>query len=110
MRVSIANIRTFPFVAEREAAGKLTLRGAYFAIRDGVHWVMDDTGGFNPVIGGAATGVSPSGEHTPRSNRKLVSHCTCPAAPQLITPAVIPRPPPRLSTDNNQSAHPSQHP
>src|SRR3546814_18124864 len=34
VRVSIANIRTFPFVAEREAAGKLTLRGAYFAIRD----------------------------------------------------------------------------
>ncbi|RIA45843.1 carbonic anhydrase [Hephaestia caeni] len=55
VRVSIANIRTFPFVAEREAAGKLTLRGAYFAIRDGVLWVMDDTGAFNPVIGSAET-------------------------------------------------------
>src|SRR3546814_4450371 len=55
VRVSIANIRTFPFVAEREAAGKLTLRGAYFAIRDGVLWVIDDTGAFNPVIGGAET-------------------------------------------------------
>ena len=46
VRVSIANLRTFPFVAEREAAGTLTLHGAYFAIRDGLLHVMDESGGF----------------------------------------------------------------
>src|SRR3546814_10975884 len=40
VRVSIANIRTSPFVAEREAAGKLTRRGAYFSIRGGLPWVI----------------------------------------------------------------------
>ncbi|MBN8807386.1 MAG: carbonic anhydrase [Sphingomonas sp.] len=49
VRVSIANLRTFPFVAEREAAGELALRGAYFAIRDGVLHVMDESGEFAPV-------------------------------------------------------------
>ena len=49
VRVSIANLRTFPFVAEREAAGTLALRGAYFAIRDGILWVMDANGGFVPA-------------------------------------------------------------
>ena len=46
VRVSIANLRSFPFVAAREAAGTLALRGAYFAIADGVLHVMDDTGTF----------------------------------------------------------------
>lgn len=49
VRVSIENLRTFPFVAEREAAGKLTLRGAYFAIADGVLHVMNDDGVFAPA-------------------------------------------------------------
>jgi carbonic anhydrase len=49
VRVSLTNLRTFPRVAEREAAGELTLRGAYFAIRDGVLWVMDESGAFNPA-------------------------------------------------------------
>lgn len=49
VRVSIANLRTFPFVAEREAAGTLTLRGAYFAIRDGVLHLMGDDGVFAPA-------------------------------------------------------------
>lgn len=49
VRVSIANLRTFPFVTEREAAGKLKLRGAYFAIADGVLHVMDDDGAFGPA-------------------------------------------------------------
>lgn len=46
VRVSIANLRTFPFVAEREAAGKLTIHGAYFAIADGVLHVMGEDGTF----------------------------------------------------------------
>ena len=49
VRVSLTNLRTFPRVAEREAAGQLTLRGAYFAIRDGVLWVMDESGTFAPA-------------------------------------------------------------
>ncbi|MGN6279230.1 MAG: carbonic anhydrase [Sphingomonas sp.] len=49
VRVSLANLLTFPFVAERVSSGKLALRGAYFAIRDGVMWVMDETGAFNPA-------------------------------------------------------------
>lgn len=49
VRVSIANLRTFPFIPEREAAGKLHLHGAYFAIADGVLHVMDDAGTFAPM-------------------------------------------------------------
>lgn len=49
VRVSIANLRSFPFVAEREAAGVLALRGAYFAIRDGVLHVMNRAGEFAPA-------------------------------------------------------------
>jgi len=49
VRLSITNLRTFPQVAEREAAGKLTLRGAYFAIRDGILWTMGEDGRFAPA-------------------------------------------------------------
>lgn len=49
VRVSLENLRTFPFVAEREAAGTLKLRGAYFAIADGMLHVMDDDGAFHPA-------------------------------------------------------------
>lgn len=49
VRVSIRNLRTFPCIPEREAAGKLKLRGAYFAIADGVLHVMDDEGNFAPA-------------------------------------------------------------
>ena len=46
VRVSLANLRTFPCIPEREAAGTLTLRGAYFAIHDGQLHVMDERGDF----------------------------------------------------------------
>jgi len=49
VRVSLANLRTFPCIPEREAAGSLKLRGAYFAIADGVLHVMDDSGTFAPA-------------------------------------------------------------
>lgn len=42
IRVSMRNLRTFPFVAEREAAGNLTIHGAYFAIADGILHVMGE--------------------------------------------------------------------
>ncbi|HEY6916557.1 MAG TPA: carbonic anhydrase, partial [Allosphingosinicella sp.] len=50
VKVSMANLRTFPFVPEREKAGKLTIHGAYFAIADGVLHVLDEKSGiFSPA-------------------------------------------------------------
>jgi len=50
VRVSLANLRTFPCIQEKEARGTLTLRGAFFAISDGVLHVLDDaTGEFRPA-------------------------------------------------------------
>lgn len=49
VRLSIANLRSFPFVEQREKAGKLTIRGAYFAIADGVLHIMDSDGAFHPA-------------------------------------------------------------
>jgi carbonic anhydrase len=47
VRVSLGNLRTFPWVAEREQAGELKLRGAFFAISDGVlHLLDEETGEF----------------------------------------------------------------
>lgn len=43
VRVSLANLRTFPFVAPREAEGQVRLIGAYFAIVDGILHVLDET-------------------------------------------------------------------
>ncbi|RYD54015.1 MAG: carbonic anhydrase [Sphingomonadales bacterium] len=48
VRVSLANLRTFPCIPEREAAGTLKLHGAYFAIDEGVLHVMGADGGFRP--------------------------------------------------------------
>jgi carbonic anhydrase len=50
VKVSLANLRTFPCVAELEARGRLRLRGAFFAISDGVlHLLDEDSGAFEPV-------------------------------------------------------------
>ncbi|HVJ00530.1 MAG TPA: carbonic anhydrase [Sphingomonas sp.] len=49
VRVSIANLRTFPCIPEREAAGRLKIHGAYFAIAEGVLHVMDESGAFRPA-------------------------------------------------------------
>ena len=50
VKVSLANLRTFPCVAQLEAAGKLRLRGAFFAISDGVlHFLDEETGAFSPA-------------------------------------------------------------
>jgi carbonic anhydrase len=45
VKVSIANLRTFPCVREKERSHELKLRGAFFAISDGVLHVIDDAGG-----------------------------------------------------------------
>jgi carbonic anhydrase len=50
VKVSLANLRTFPFVAEAEAAGRLRLRGAWFGIREGQLRLLDETSGtFDPA-------------------------------------------------------------
>lgn len=50
VKVSLANLRTFPCVQELEARGQLTLRGAFFAIADGVlHLLDEESGEFAPV-------------------------------------------------------------
>ena len=41
VRVSLANLMTFPYVAEKVGKGELTLHGAYFAIEDGELSVLD---------------------------------------------------------------------
>jgi carbonic anhydrase len=45
VRVSLANLRTFPWVCEREADGRLKLHGAYFAIADGILHLLDEASG-----------------------------------------------------------------
>lgn len=50
VKVSLANLRTFPCVAELEAQGRLRLRGAFFAISDGVLHLLDESSGsFDPI-------------------------------------------------------------
>lgn len=50
VRVSLTNLRTFPCIKEKEQRGRLKLRGAFFAISDGILHVMnDETGAFDPV-------------------------------------------------------------
>ncbi len=50
VKVSLANLRTFPCINAKEASGNLTLRGAYFAISDGVLHLLDEASGeFAPI-------------------------------------------------------------
>lgn len=48
--VSLTNLRTFPCIQEKEKRGTLKLRGAFFAINEGLLYVMDEsTGEFAPA-------------------------------------------------------------
>ena len=49
VRLSIDNLRTFPWIAERETAGKLTLTGLHFGIADGVLSALTDKPRFEPL-------------------------------------------------------------
>jgi carbonic anhydrase len=50
VKVSLANLRTFPWIAERERAGSLRLHGAHFSIAEGRLYVLDEVEGtFHPV-------------------------------------------------------------
>ncbi len=42
IKVSLANLRTFPWIAEREAAGSLSLHGCHFSIADGQLHMLDE--------------------------------------------------------------------
>ncbi|WP_033073270.1 carbonic anhydrase [Sphingopyxis sp. MWB1] len=50
VQVSLANLRTFPCIQEKEGSGEIKLRGAFFAISDGILHVLDeDKGAFSPA-------------------------------------------------------------
>jgi len=50
VKVSLANLRTFPWVIEREQAGRLTLHGGHFSISEGRLYLLDEAeGDFRPV-------------------------------------------------------------
>lgn len=50
VKVSLDNLRTFPCVRSKERTGELTLRGAFFAISDGVLHLLDESDGqFHPI-------------------------------------------------------------
>jgi len=51
VRVSLANLRSFPCIRRGERDGSLRLRGAFFAISDGVlHLLDEDSGAFSPIV------------------------------------------------------------
>lgn len=50
VKVSLAHLRTFPCVRAKEGRGSLVLRGAFFAISDGILHLLDEsTGEFAPA-------------------------------------------------------------
>ena len=50
VKVSLANLRTFPCVRQKERSGELKLRGAFFAISDGLLHILDEASGdFAPI-------------------------------------------------------------
>ena len=50
VKVSLANLRTFPCVRQKERSGELKLRGAFFAISDGLLHILDEaSGNFAPI-------------------------------------------------------------
>ena len=48
VKISLANLMTFPWIASRVASGKLQLHGAWFAIRTGVLLTLRPDGSFAP--------------------------------------------------------------
>lgn len=50
VKASLQNLRSFPFVTDREGDGRLSLHGAWFAISEGVLHLLDEPSGrFSPV-------------------------------------------------------------
>ncbi len=51
IKISLANLMTFPWIAERVADGRLQMHGAWFAIHTGVLETLGADGTFRPVEG-----------------------------------------------------------
>jgi len=50
VKLSLANLRTFPWIAEREKNGRLKLHGAHFSIAEGRLYLLDEAEGtFSPA-------------------------------------------------------------
>jgi carbonic anhydrase len=50
VQVSLTNLRTFPWIAERERDGRLSLHGAHFSIAEGRLYILDEAEDtFRPV-------------------------------------------------------------
>jgi carbonic anhydrase len=50
VKVSLANLRTFPWIRDREQSGRLALHGALFSISEGRLYLLDEAeGDFRPV-------------------------------------------------------------
>lgn len=50
VKVSLANLRTFPWIAEREREGQIKLHGAHFSVSEGRLYLLDEAEGeFRPV-------------------------------------------------------------
>jgi carbonic anhydrase len=50
VKVSLANLRTFPWIEERENDARLSLHGCHFSVADGKLYVLDEAeGSFRPV-------------------------------------------------------------
>ncbi len=49
IKISLANLMTFPWIAERVGAGSLTLSGVWFAIHTGELTMLQPDGSFAPV-------------------------------------------------------------
>ena len=50
VKLSLANLRTFPWIADRERSGRLKLHGAHFSIAEGRLYVLDEVEGtFHPA-------------------------------------------------------------
>jgi carbonic anhydrase len=50
VKVSLANLRTFPWIDEREKNGRLRLHGAHFSIAEGTLYLLDEAEGtFRPA-------------------------------------------------------------
>jgi carbonic anhydrase len=51
VKISLANLRTFPFIAEREKSGELRLHGAWYAIGEATLFTLDETSGEFSAVG-----------------------------------------------------------
>lgn len=49
VQLSLTNLRTFPWIAERIADGRLSLHGAHFDVRTGILAMLRDDGTFGPI-------------------------------------------------------------